>query len=764
MKRVIDINIREWLGEDNQLGVDIWERKYRHNGESFDEWLDRVSDGYDGIRELIAKRKFLPGGRIMSNIGIDDDKSSMMNCYSRGFILDDYNDIMQAAMDIGKTFKAQGGQGLSLSKLRPKGTPIGKHFESDGIIPFMKIFNEVTEGTSQGGSRKGALLISLDAWHAEAMNFITIKSEAGLIEKANISLEIDDEFMRCVERYYNTGEELTITQCRNYSGHEIEYDVTPIRVFKAMVHNNYDWGDPGCLFVNRFRNYNIMEFVDDYRIETCNPCGEQPLPKNMACCLSSINLSEFVIDPYSDHAEFDIEGFKYAIRQGVTYLDHIVDINASRHPLEEQRKNSLDYRNIGLGVFGYGTMLMKMGMKYGSGDAKAFTDVIFDTLFREAVMTSSTLAATYGTFPKYSEKVWESSIIQNHFSEMEIDDMRKNGLRNCSLISVAPTGSLSSMLGESGGCEPEFAISYTRRTVGLTDNEDHYYKVYCKPAREYMKMHGVENEEDLPEWFIGSSDIDPMDRVDTQSIMQNHVDTAISSTVNLPEEATEEQMEQIYLYAWKMGLKGLTIFRNNCKKLGILTSGDFSSDESSESDTQCELSRGYVIPAKDNLIGLKRKLMTGCGSLHCMAYFDVDTLDLRETYLSKGSTGGCNNFMIGLSRLVSLSARAGVPLDVIVDQLESTGVCPSYATRRATKGDTSPGSCCPMAVGKALIEMQKDLKNSLGENQLFKETEEDTVDAPCTECSGATCPECGDQLIFEGGCNICKNCGWSKCS
>lgn len=267
------MTVEQWLGKDNQIGIDIWYRKYQKNDETFDEWLDRVSLGNQIVKALIVAKKFIPAGRILSNIGITGNKSGVSNCYSRGFIEDDYNDIMQAALDIGKTFKAQGGQGLSLTKLRPKGTPIGESYESDGIIPFMKIYNEVTQGTSQGGARKGALLMSLDAWHKEAMNFITIKSQEGLIEKANLSLEIDDEFMDCVDKYYQTGEVIKVTRHENYSGHEVEWEVTPIEVFKAFIHNNYNWGDPGCLFVNKFRNYNMMEYCDEYQVETCNPCG-----------------------------------------------------------------------------------------------------------------------------------------------------------------------------------------------------------------------------------------------------------------------------------------------------------------------------------------------------------------------------------------------------------------------------------------------------------------------------------------------------------
>lgn len=267
------MKVEQWLGEDNQLGIDIWEKKYRYNEESFDEWLDRVSGGDDNLRKNIQERKFLFGGRTLSNRGTNK-KASFSNCYSRGFVEDDLEDLMQANTDIAITFKAQGGQGISLSKLRPKGCGINDgQFESDGIIPFMEIYNRTTESISQGGSRKGALIMTLDAWHKEAPDFIKIKSEEGRIQKANLSLEIDDEFMECVKGYYKTGWATTKHINREYQGNIVEYDVTPIELYKLMMDKAYDWAEPGCIYTNRFRNYNLMEFDEEYNIETCNPCG-----------------------------------------------------------------------------------------------------------------------------------------------------------------------------------------------------------------------------------------------------------------------------------------------------------------------------------------------------------------------------------------------------------------------------------------------------------------------------------------------------------
>ena len=741
------MTVKDWLGENNQLGQDIWQRKYRHNNESFEEWLDRVSAGDNELRKLIIEKKFLMGGRTLANRGLNN-AGSLFNCYSRGYIEDDYYDIMDAAKDIGITFKAQGGQGISLTKLRPKGTPIKTEYYSDGIVPFMKIFNEVTAGTSQGGARKGALMLSIDARHKEAETFIKIKSKEGEIEKANLSLELDDEFMRAVEKYYDTGEVVTLHEKRNYSGHEIEYDVTPIEIFKMLVDNCYDWADPACLFTNKFRNYNLMQFDEDYEIETCNPCGEQPLPKHGACCLSSLNLSEFIVNPYTPQAHLNTADLLSAIDVGIRTLDKLIDENYNRHPLQQQRDMSYNYRNIGLGIFGYATALMKLGFRYGSPEAIEFTDDVFSLIFRRAVLASNKLAKEFGPYPKYKEEIFDSDIIKFHFSPDEITKLKEYGLRNCSLVSIAPTGSLATLLGESGGCEPEFALKYTRRTVGMTDGKDTYYDVYCKAAREYME---INNTKELPDYFVGSADISWQSRVLTQAVMQKHVDTAISSTVNMPNSATKDDIAHMYLLAWSSGCKGITMFRDGCKRLGILTTGNKKKEEISHK----ELKRGEIMKCADDLIGKKRKIINGCGSTHVLGFFEPVYGDLVEVFFTKGSLGGCSNYMVGLSRMVSLACRAGVSINDIQDQLNSTGACPSYAIRTATKHDTSKGACCPMAIGNALMDMWKEVQEELG---YLEEPKKKKIQL------GELCPECGAILEHSGGCDICKECGYSHCN
>lgn len=770
------MNAKEWLGENNQIGIDIFENKYQHGNETIEEFADRVSGGDKELAQLILDKKFLFGGRVLANRGIEGG-GNYYNCYSDGYVPDSMNGILDTAKTLGITYKSQGGQGISLSKIRPAGTPVGEHYESDGIVPFMRLFNEVTNTVSQGGARKGALMMSLDIRHKEAEKFITIKSQDGEIEKANLSLEIDDEFMEAVAEYYETGKRVVLHEKREYSGHTIEYDIVPIDLYKLMMETVYDWGEPGCIFTNRFRNYNLMEYDNEYNVETSNPCGEQPLKAKTSCNLGSLNLYEFVDHKFELGARFNWEEFEQAIKIAIRGLDDIIDENLDRIPLEEYRQNSINYRNIGLGVMGYADMLMALGYTYGQHKAKQFTNDLFNFMFRIAVKTSNQLAKEKGAFPKWSDKVLESNIIKKHFYSTQIEEFKKDGLRNCSLLSIAPTGSIATMLGISGGIEPEFALFYTRRT----DNLGESYEVDAKVVQDYKDSLGLNPYgKELPHYFITSDMIKWHDRLETQAIIQNHIDTAISSTVNLPKRTTLEEIERLYLEAWKMKLKGVTIFRDGCKRLGILLTEDSKTNDNTETKditsgdkksvdkiTSDKLERGTIIMVNDDVVGKKRKIMSGCGPTHCTAFFDPVEGNLLEIYLSRGSQGTCSNYMTGLSRMISLAARGGISIDDIIDQLHSCGVCPSYAVRTAKYHDTSKGSCCPVAIGYALKDMYDEMQEELG---LIDEKNKPKVKpilyatSSQKENSFVACPECGEPLLFEGGCNICKSCGYSSCS
>ena len=423
----------EWLG-NNQLSLDIWSKKYRYKDESFEQWLDRVSGGNSEIKRLIREKKFLFGGRTLANRGIPNS-GSFSNCYSIGYVPDSLEGIMDVATKIAMTFKSQGGQGLSLSKLRPKGSMIAGQFKSDGIVPFMHIFNTVTESISQGGSRKGALMMSIDAWHPEAETFIKIKENPNEINKANLSVEIDNRFMRCIN------DEEAISSRLTDIDDERAIKVNPKHIFNTICESAWKSAEPGILFVDRLRNYNMMEFVDNYQIETTNPCGEQPLPKHGACNLSSINISAYILDPYTPKARIDYLELKKDIETIVSEMDKVLEENLDRHALPEQRETARKYRNIGIGIMGLADLFVKLGIKYGSDDSIGIASHLMKFIFRESVKVSVANGRIYGSFPGYNPKVWDSTIIKNAFTEEEIKELKKqNTLRNCSLLSIAPTG------------------------------------------------------------------------------------------------------------------------------------------------------------------------------------------------------------------------------------------------------------------------------------------------------------------------------------
>lgn len=773
---------QEWL-ENNQLSLDIWSKKYRYKDETFDQWLDRVSGGNSEIKRLIKEKKFLFGGRTLANRGIPNS-GSFSNCYSIGYVPDSLDGIMDVAHKIAMTFKAQGGQGLSLSKIRPKGSLIAGQYPSDGIVPFMNIFNTVTESVSQGGSRKGALMMSIDAWHPEAETFIKIKEDLNKINKANLSVELNDQFMKFAEAGM-TGELEVKGQ---------NYHVEPKKIFNTICESAWKSAEPGILFVDRLRNYNLMEFVDDYQIETTNPCGEQPLPKHGACNLCSINVSEYVIDPYTPKARINYISLRDDIETIISEMDKILEENLERHALPEQKEMAKKYRNIGCGIMGLADLFVKLGIRYGSADSIGIASNLMKFIFREAVKVSAANGRIYGNFPGYDSKVWSSNIIINAFTKDEIEELKKqNTLRNCSLLSIAPTGSIGTMLNISTGVEPFFALSFNRRTESMNEET---YKVEVKAVEEYRKATG--NKGSLPSYFITSADIPWKERIDIQAALQEYCDTAISSTVNLPKETTIEDVKELYKYAWKKGCKGITIYRDGSRNPILSTEPTKEEKISKEVSINTEdaklqlevkhkLQRGEIVKTGDHWLGLKRTLITGCGTLHCEAFFDPNTGELRECYLSKGSTGGCNNFMIGLSRMISLASRGGVGIDNILDQLKSCGTCPSYAVRQATKKDTSKGSCCPVAVGNALRDMHKEIQNIICEcregtpvvsNIVLAPTDKPMISnlkEPIPTVFGAyytvaesaleECPNCHEKtLIHQEGCIQCNSCGYSKCS
>lgn len=734
------MTVQDWLGADNQLGIDIWERKYRRNDETFDQWLDRVSGNDSRVRELIVKKKFIPGGRILSNRGITNSRVTYSNCYVIAPPEDSIEAIYESRMKLARTYSYGGGCGIDISKLAPAGAKVHNQAErTTGAVSFMEGYSQTTEEIGQNG-RRGALMISLDCHHPDLPEFIDIKTKENSVTKANISVRVTDDFMKAVEN----NADWTMTFTRPETGETIERTIPAKQLFNRLCENNWNWAEPGMLFWDNITKYNLLSENSEFEYAGVNPCAEEPLPAGGSCLLGSINLAEFV-----QNGEFMFDDFYHTINIAVRALNDILDEGLPLHPLQEQRDSVSDWRQIGLGVMGVADMLVKLHLRYDSEEAIAFCRDISCALANVAMHSSARLAKEHGKpYPKYQKNTLLTPFIRQNADSITYDLIRKYGLYNSQLLTVAPTGTLSTMLGISGGIEPIFAKSYKRKTESL-HGESRYYDVLTPIYAKYAQENNLTVNDRFPDWFVDSSEISPVQRVKMQAAWQKGIDASISSTVNLPNSATVDDISTIYMEAWKNGLKGITVYRSGCMREGVLVT-------ETPTEKSSELKRGAIVPCKDNLIGLKRKLTTGCGSLHVLGYFDPDTKELQEVYFNKGSTGGCANFMTGLSRMVSLLCRAGVSIFDIKDQLDSTGVCPSYATRRAVKHDTSDGSCCPMAIGNALVDMWKELNEAfptqIDVQSKLKEIENVSV-----------CPECGAEVQHEGGCVQCKSCGWSRC-
>ena len=722
------MKINEWL--DSQLGIDIWTKKYQQNGETFDEWIDRVSGGNEDVAQLIRDKKFLFGGRILASRGITDRKVTYSNCYVLPKVEDSIEGIYDTAKHLARTFSYGGGVGIDISNLRAKGMPVNNAAKTtSGAVSFMETFSQVSSVIGQEG-RRGALMISMDCNHDDIEEFIDAKRNTDKLEGCNISVRCDNQFMKDA-------------QCKDYGQR---------RLMMKLAENNWDYAEPGILFWDNINEYNLLsEYIKagEFEYAGVNPCAEEPLPAGGSCLLGAINLSEFVVAPFTDHAAFDIPAFREAVRIAVIALNEVLDEGLPLHPLEIQRQTVANWRQIGLGIMGFADMLIKLGVAYGSKESLMVIDVIGKAMNEAGINASVDLAVKRGSFPKFdADKILKSKFME-HMSQAAKCNVTA-GLRNSQLFTIAPTGTISTMLGVSGGVEPLFDIEFNRTTKSL-HGEDVTYKVKVPIVDECLKAKKLDVASSYPEEIVWSKTIDPISRVDVQAKWQEYIDASISSTVNLPESATVQDVFDLYQHAWFVGCKGLTIFRDGCARTAIL-----NSTTKEEKEEPVEKTVNTVDTDIENCIAKGTKLSTGCGSLWITCYFHKETGQLCHIFLDKGSTGGCNSFMNGLSRIISLAGKKGASIDDIIEQLNSTIACPSYAVAKATKNGISPGKGCPSAIGKAIKKLSEEFKKEYlvpTTNIVYKDEEIEI----------AKCPKCGADLSYTGGCITCFDCGWSRC-
>lgn len=551
------------------LQRDIYESKYQFDGENFSSFLDRISGGNSRIEKLIRDKKFMPAGRILAGRGLDKlgRKITLSNCYVMPKVQDNIESIFDTAKWMARTYSYGGGVGINISDLRPAGAKVNNAaLTTTGAVSFMDLYS-MTTGLIGMRGRRGALMINLDVDHPDIEEFIGVKNDLSKVNFANISVNITDEFMEAVEK----GEDFTLRFENKANDEIITKKVDARALFRKISENNWNMAEPGVLFKDKINSYHLMSEDEDFEYAGVNPCAEEPLPAFGACNLSSINLSEYVLRPFTDNAELDIEGLKEAVRCGVVYLNEILDENIPLHPLKEQRETSENLRQIGLGIMGLADMFIKLDIRYGSQESLDLIEKLGHIIVNEALQESALLAKADGSFPYYKkEAVLSSEFIKSVATDETIKMIEEHGLRNSQILTIAPTGSISTLIGASNGVEPIFQISYTRKTESINQGQETYYRVITPIIKEYMEAKGIKHEEDLPDTIVTTSSLDYKDRVNVQAAWQKYIDASISSTVNLPEEASVDQVEDLYFYAWKKGLKGITIYRDGCARAGIL--------------------------------------------------------------------------------------------------------------------------------------------------------------------------------------------------
>ena len=536
------------------------------------------------------------------NLSVAEDNSYIVdgvvahNCYVIEPPGDSIEDIFDCAKKLARTYSFGGGCGVDVSNLAPRGAKVSNTAKfTSGAVSFMDLYSLVTGLIGQSG-RRGALMISLSCEHPDLEEFIGVKQNTERVTKANISIRMTDRFMAAVKNR----EPFELSFTRTETGETITKTVDAYTIFHKICESNWDWAEPGMLFWDRIENWNLLSCDDSFHYAGTNPCAEEPLPPGGSCLLGSINLSEFV----REDKTFDFEGFAKIVDVGILALNDVLEEGLPLHPLKEQRESVSDWKQVGLGILGLADMLIKMGIRYGSDEAIHLCDMIGQKMAYQAIKTSAYIAKIFGHYPKYHpEAVMQSAFFSEHVGDTDVSC----GLANSQLLTIAPTGTLSTMIGVSGGIEPIFANYYTRKTESL-HGHDEYYKVYTPIVKKYMDEHGIADDADLPDFFVTAQSLDYTERIKMQAIWQKHIDASISSTVNVPNSFTVEQTEDLYMKAWEAGLKGVTIFRDGCKRVGILTTD--KEDKQPEEDKQPtnnakeyrldSLPRGVVIKADED--------------------------------------------------------------------------------------------------------------------------------------------------------------------
>lgn len=685
---------------------------------------EKISKHADEFYRMLSSLEFLPNSPTLMNAG------RRLGQLSACFVLpvdDSMESIFDAVKNTAIIHKSGGGTGFSFSRLRPNGDIVGSTKGiSSGPVSFMTVFDTATEAVKQGGTRRGANMGILQIDHPDILSFITCKDDNSRFNNFNISVALTDKFMHAVEEYseYDLINPRTMKVANTLKARE---------VFDLIVQHAWKNGEPGIVFIDRVNASNPTPKVG--KIDSTNPCGEQPLLPYESCNLGSINLANMV---NTELNEVNWEKLKDTTWKAVHFLDNVIDVN--RYPLAKIAEMTKANRKIGLGVMGWADMLIQLGVPYNSDTAVNLAEDVMRFIQREGKSASASLAEKRGTFHNYSSSIHDG----------------KRKMRNATVTTIAPTGTLSIIAGCSSGIEPLFAVSFVRTVMEgtkLIEINPHFEKVakergfWSRDLMERIAERGSvkdfdEIPQDVKEVFVTAHDITPKEHITMQAAFQKYTDNAVSKTVNFPHSATPKDVKDVYLHAYNLGCKGVTVYRDGSREEQVLTKGKKDHAEEQKAIDSWQ----KIVPRKrpEMIKGSTRLMHTGCGNLYVTINAD-DEGHLFELFTSMGKAGGCAASQSeAIGRLVSLAFRSNIEPDEVVKQLKG------ISCHEPSWHSSGKILSCSDALAKALE--QYNMKESSGNGDKYK----------VAMLMGA-CPECGGAIERESGCLVCHNCGFTKC-
>lgn len=682
------------------------------------------------------------------------------NCYFTRIEEDSIEGIFEWCKKAARTYSYGGGNGVDIGVLRPKGTPVNNAARtSSGAVSFMELFSTTTGTIGQHG-RRGALMITCPVDHPDIEEFIRIKGkDLRSVRYANVSVKVTDAFMEAVRE----GKPFTLRFENDYVG-PVERTVDARALWDAIVRSAHTSAEPGIIFWDQVKRESPSEYCAP--VDGTNPCGEQPLEHHGACTLGHVNLSAFVDDAFTDGAEVDWAGLERAVRLGVRFLDGVVEYNLPLHAHPEQAAQARATRRVGLGVTGLGDMLARLRIRYDADEAIDFVDELMARIRDWAYDASADLAAEKAPFPLFDAEAHLARPFLQRLPEDLRAKIRAQGLRNVCILTVAPVGSGSVLTGTTSGVEPIFSLSYHRRSESLSQE---WYEVEHPLVREYRAATG-DDAEDLPGFFVTSHQIDPFFRIKMQATLQRYVDSAISSTVNLPEDIRVETVKEIYEYAWELGCKGVTVYREGSREGILLTEREKSArgevGATLKAPAEPVLTTMTPRPRPDVVRGATQKIETGYGKLYVTVNEDEE--GPFEVFAQIGRGGGYTaSFTEAVARLISLCLRSGVVADEIIDQLEGIR-SPRLAWDHREKVYSVPDGLAKALKRHLSGYTQQTLQPPVEEfdtalDEEFDKEARDGDEEMVRQGLSPECPECGSPLVFEESCVKCPHCGFSEC-